>query len=561
MTVRNVTAPLSRGFALCGGGKLARMMKRTLLLLSLILTACATTTPVSTDQNRGFTIIHMNDTYRVGDVEDGTRGGFGRVVTVIRQLQAEGRDVRVTHGGDLLFPSLESQIWFGGQMVRALNFVDDLAPVYFVAGNHEFDAHEDDVAYFINAVRSSHFDWVGDNYWLTTDDEDADATVKSDFVFEAAGRRVGVFALTLHPEFGGTDRDYVAYDHQEDYRVIARRAITDLEQQEVDLIIGLTHLYLQDDERLATLRAEHPGLAFIVGGHDHEMLSRMQSESSAAIFKGSSNARVIWRIDVEFLANGEPVVEATALPMDLSVEKDADYERLAAEWREELLRLYPIIDAKVGMAGVPFDVTEENIRNQETAWGNFLADTARSAFGEPHSDLAFINSGSVRIDDYIAGDITYEDIVRTFGFPSHLRRVELQGAEFVELMEAGYRGTGGSKGYFPQVSGFRICVDRSLPDFERIVSLQVPDAEGWTEIDADRSYSLVLPDFIYGDRDGYVMPPDARETASLPGPELKYLVIDTIVKAQFVNEPVGTAVDPAKPRFVELGPERETCWQ
>jgi 2',3'-cyclic-nucleotide 2'-phosphodiesterase (5'-nucleotidase family) len=127
-------------------------------------------------------------------------------------------------------------------------------------------------------------------------------------------------------------------------------------------------------------------------------------------------------------------------------------------------------------------------------------------------------------------------------------------------MEAGYRGSGGSKGYFPQVSGFRVCIDRSLPDHQRIVSLQVPGNGSWAEIDKDGRYTLILPDFIFGDRDGYVMPAASRATASSLGPELKYLVVDAIVKAQFINEPVGEAVDPARPRFVELGPERDACW-
>jgi 2',3'-cyclic-nucleotide 2'-phosphodiesterase (5'-nucleotidase family) len=287
----------------------------------------------------------------------------------------------------------------------------------------------------------------------------------------------------------------------------------------------------------------------------------MQTDSSAAIFKGSSNARVIWRIDVDFAADGDTTIRATELAMDATVVKDGEYQLLEDEWRNELLRLYPIIDAQVGMASLPFDVTEEQVRNAENAWGNFLVDTARSAFGEPRSDLAFINSGSIRIDDYIVDDITYEDIARTFGFPSELRRIELTGAQMRELMEAGYRGTGGSKGYFPQVSGFRVCVDRSKPDYERIVSLQVPSASGWSEIDAEHNYSLILPDFIFGDRDGYVMPPTSRASASLPGPELKYLVVDAIVKAQFLNQPVGETVDPAAPRYVELDATRATCWQ
>jgi len=97
----------------------------------------------------------------------------------------------------------------------------------------------------------------------------------------------------------------------------------------------------------------------------------------------------------------------------------------------------------------------------------------RGAFGEPNADLAFINGGTLRIDDVVEGDILFEDIARTFGFSSFLCHTTITGAEFRKVMEAGYRGSG-TQGYFPQVSGFRICIDPSRNDGDRIVSLQVP---------------------------------------------------------------------------------------
>ena len=65
------------------------------------------------------------------------------------------------------------------------------------------------------------------------------------------------------------------------------------------------------------------------------------------------------------------------------------------------------------------------------------------------------------------------------------------------MLEAGYRGTGPSKGYFPQVSGFRVCVDRSRPEGERIVSLQLPRNGDWHEIEPVRECSVVVPDFLF----------------------------------------------------------------
>jgi hypothetical protein len=63
-----------------------------LLGLALILSACATVPQAETS---GLTFVHLNDTYRVGAVEDGKAGGFSRVVTLVRELQDEGRDVRI----------------------------------------------------------------------------------------------------------------------------------------------------------------------------------------------------------------------------------------------------------------------------------------------------------------------------------------------------------------------------------------------------------------------------------------------------------------------------------
>ncbi|MGB5492409.1 MAG: 5'-nucleotidase, partial [Woeseiaceae bacterium] len=174
------------------------------------------------------------------------------------------------------------------------------------------------------------------------------------------------------------------------------------------------------------------------------------------------------------------------------------------------------------------------------------------------SDLAFINGGTLRIDDFVDDDILFEDIGRTFGFSSFLRRTTVTGAEFRRVMEAGYRGHGPSKGYFPQVSGFRICVDRSRNEGDRIVSLQLPAGDAWEEVVADKEYSVIVPDYLYGGGDGYKIPKDRPATP--PGSELKYLVLDGILRAQANGQLVGAPVDPANRRFHELKEGKQPCF-
>jgi len=531
-------------------------MRRIWILATALLVACEPAPEPTTAEQSGspLTFIHLNDIYRVGAVEDGNAGGFGRIVTLIRELQSQDRDVRVLFGGDFLFPSLESQLWAGMQMVDAMNFIDAVAPMYVVAGNHEFDPRTPD--HLIEAIRAADFDWLGDNYQFATGDAEVDQALHSAFIFEAGGRRVGAFAILLHAKDGGNERDYVPTDS--DYFAHAKRVIEAFEKAGVDLIIGLTHLDMWTDVEIAKLRAEHPRFMFIVGGHEHEPEHSPLSADSAEVMKGASNARQVWRIDVDFNEAGMPTTTTELVDIDTSIVSDPEYDVIDDKWRGKLLEVFPFLTARVGEAAVPLDAREATIRNEESNWGNFVVDQMRGAFGDPQADLAFINSGTLRIDDFIMGDIAFEDIGRTFGFSSFLRYMTLTGAEFRKVMEAGFRGAGPSKGYFPQVSGFRVCVDRSRPEGKRIVSLQLPADDAWAEIQPDREYTVVVPDFLYSGGDGYQIPQD--RPVSKPGSELIYLVLDAVINAQAEGRKIGAPVDPNNPRIVILETPDDTCW-
>ncbi len=529
-------------------------MKKILALLVAVIFAACTTVPTA-ENTTGLTFVHMNDTYRVADVEDGTAGGFSRVVTVIRELQESGRDVRVLHGGDFLYPSLESSLWNGEQMIDAMNFVDAVAPMYVVAGNHEFDRRTPEN--LMNAVRDSQFDWLGDNYRFETGDASIDSLLRSAFTIQHGDKSIGIFSLTLHPDDGGNERSYVPIDQR--YVDIAEQTIGRFEQQGVDAIVGLTHLHMWQDRLIAELRARHPRLVLVAGGHDHEPEFSALDENNAAVVKGASNARVVWAVDLEFDATGMPSVSPRKIVLDESVAVASDYLPLQQKWREKLLAVYPFLEAKLGEAAVPLDAREVTVRSVESNWGNFIVDQMRKAFGRPEADLAFINGGTLRIDDYIADDILFEDIGRTFGFSSYLRHTTVSGAEFRDILEAGYRGIGGTQGYFPQISGFRVCVDRSRREGDRIVSLQLPDGDAWSEIDDNRQYSLVVPDFLYGGGDGYEIPKD-REV-SRPSSELIYLVLDAVLDAQAKGEKVGAPVSADNPRYFELLESKQPCFE
>lgn len=536
-------------------------MKHTIKLPFALLLLFAGATALADELPPGhsgtLTIVHLNDTYRVGDVEEGRRGGLGRVATIVRKLKAQGNDVRITHAGDFLYPSLESQLWHGEQMVEALNYLHSLAPLYLVPGNHEFDRRTADAV--VQALHDAEFAWIADNLQLKTGHADADAALGDAFLFAFGSKKIGIFALTLLPRDGGNERTYAPVSGE--YLAVAEAAIEKLEQAGADLIFGLTHLHLADDRQIAALKHKHPSFLFIVGGHEHEPEFLSGDADSATIMKGASNARTVWQIDIRF-DDKVPVINTTEIAVDQSIEKDAAYQLIADKWRQRLLQKLPFLQSTLGVAALPLDAREVTVRNRESAWANFIVDQMPGAFGKPLADFAFINSGTLRIDDFVAEDITFEDIGRTFGFSSFLRHMTINGADFVALMEAGFRGEGPSKGYFPQISGFRVCVDKSRPDGQRIVQLQLPakspEQDTWIDIDRTADYQLVAPDFLYRGGDGYEFS-QARD-ASRPASELKYLVLDAVIQAQGVGARVGAAVDLNNPRIAFVENENSTCF-
>jgi 2',3'-cyclic-nucleotide 2'-phosphodiesterase (5'-nucleotidase family) len=304
-------------------------------------------------------VIQLNDTYRVDAVGDGKLGGLGRVVTLVRQISKQGKRVLVVHAGDFIAPSLESKIFRGQQMVDALNYLDRLAPLYVVPGNHEFD--EAEPAMVVDAIERSNFHWLASNVRLDPRGRTMSKQIARNVIIPVGKLRLGIFALTLHGDHKGGDQPYAPVEFEEKYLVndrtleamrsevpeniaaalvqlknkefqrrpdflaalkqatgigneeslsaladyasvgyvgIAEREIKQLEKNGANVIIGLTHLDMPDDRQIAQLRRRHPSFIWIAGGHEHYSQRERLSGDTALITKGDSNARSIWHISL-----------------------------------------------------------------------------------------------------------------------------------------------------------------------------------------------------------------------------------------------------------------------
>ena len=479
--------------------------------------------------------LQLNDVYRIDAVENGAAGGLGRVVTLAEQVRRRtGVPVRILHAGDFIAPSLESRYFAGLQMIDALNYLHARAPLIAVPGNHEFDDRRP--AMLADAIAASRFPWLAENVRLDTGAPAVDRALGADTVIEAGGMRIGIFTVT----FMDAPRTYATEDTA--HLASARRQIRALEAAGVDAIVGLTHLPLETDRRIAALRANHPKLLWIAGGHEHFLIHQPLTDSTAAITKGDSNARRVWQV-VLGTRGGMPALDADSVPLDPSIAVDRGYAReVEAVWAARIREKVPFFDQVIGRAGTRMDATEETVRNAESAWGNWLTDVMRTAYPTVPADVAVLNGGAIRIDDAIQGEIRWEHLARTFGFPTRVALVWLTGEDLREtVLEQSVSG-GRGEGRFLQVSGLRFAFDRRLPVGDRVTSVEIRRGDAYVPLDEDAVYVVAVPDYLFGGGDGYHFHDRARLSVP-PGPELKLMAFDALTAAYAAGRAIAPAVE------------------
>lgn len=471
----------------------------------------------------GFTLLQINDTYKIEGLRAGAEGGLARVRTLRKQLEAEGRPVLVLHAGDFLFPSVMSKYLKGAPMVDALNLLDGSEGFderFFVTpGNHEFDNPE--LALLADRIAQSQFGWITSNVAIAGPAGTAEAgmrplaerfaNVKDHVVMELGGVRVGIFGLTLSDQ----SRPWVEYGFDlPTRRATIARVLGDLEREGARFVIALTHQEVGDDEWLAR---EFPGrIDWIVGGHEHVALSR--TVGATTITKADADAKSAYRIDVrpapEQGAAERPYVgSGTLVELGSQVAVDPDMIRAVAS---SLVTLARAVEEKTGRKLLDVVATTEHllegtepaIRGRETALGDLLCDILRERLA---TDIAFVNGGAIRVNDDVApgGNLRVYELEGIFYYDDKPVVFELSGRELLELLRKSVSQATLGHGRFLQVAGlrfaYRAAADGTTTVEASEVSVRAAGEGAFAPLDLDRRYRTATLDYTWrnGYRDGY----------------------------------------------------------
>jgi len=415
-----------------------------LLLLSLLFVFSCKPTKQLTQQSTDdgvieFVFMQANDVYEITPLSGGKVGGLARVATVREELLKANKNTLTVHAGDFINPSLIGTLKYEGKKIKGKHMIEVMNAVGFdltTFGNHEFDIKEHELQERMN---ESDFEWTTCNTFQVCGDKNypfyKEVNGRKHFsphtytweITDADGTniKVGIFGVTLPVN----QKDYVHYD---DFFESADLAIKDLSKT-TDVVIGLTHLRIDQDMELAKRQQSVP---LFMGGHDHD---NMRHEvGNVVITKADANVKSVYIHRLTYDKNTKKCTLKSELKkIDDTIADHPPVAKVVDKWSKILMsKISEIVENPnkvIYYSDIPLDGRESSIRHKQTNLGEICVKSFYLA--SENVDAAIMNSGSVRLDDQITGNVTPIDIFRALPYGGKLVQVEMKGSLLKKLLD------------------------------------------------------------------------------------------------------------------------------
>ncbi len=446
-------------------------MKRTKRLLALFLSLmllAALAVPASadydyaanakifhTDYTGKTVILHTNDVH--GAIE-----GYAYIPALRARLEASGAEVFVVDGGDYSQGSAYVSASKGASAVALMN---EAGYDVVALGNHEFDYG---YAVLKKNMEAADFKVVcADVYQEETGETIFDPTA---LIETKGGLKLGFFGLETPETASKVNPPMIkgiSFASFDDLYASAQIAVNSLKEQGADLIIGLTHLGVDDESaengyRSLDLYDKVPDIDFLIDAHSHTVMTG--GENGEPI---QSTGTGLKYIGVVVIDNETKTVADNFLMETAGLEKD---EKTAAAVKAVI----DAVDAEYGEVFAESQVVLNGVRDpnrsEETNMGEFITESmvwSVSSTGgldqyEGIPVLGINNGGGIRAS-IEKGPVTKRDVQNVLPFGNTIAVVLVNGKELLEVLEASTAFTPESMGAFPQTCGMEWTVDTTVP--------------------------------------------------------------------------------------------------
>jgi 2',3'-cyclic-nucleotide 2'-phosphodiesterase (5'-nucleotidase family) len=266
----------------------------------------------------------------------------------------------------------------------------------------------------------------------------------------------------------------------------ARKLISKIKAEGVNIIIVLSHLGINDDQILAD---EVDGIDIIIGGHSHTRLDHGEMRNNVLIAQTGALSQAIGRIDLNINETGV-IISKTAQLLDIPENTVMDPAVLAAVKNAEA-EAQQIMAQPIGKLAGDFD--HDFFRS--CGIGNLAADALKERL---QADIAIITGGLFH-GPLKAGILTLGELDQACFTTANPYLSEITGKQLLESLEHGldpelmkyeHGSLRGSPVGIPQISGLQVTYNGKTKQGSRIQKVLVNNQP----LDLNKTYSVAHTD-------------------------------------------------------------------
>ncbi len=376
-------------------------MKRVSLIIAVFIVGITFFCSCNQTTETRVIILHTNDMHA-------HLKNFGKLAAFVEKTRAENKYVILVCAGDIFSgsPVVDQYPEKGFPQIDLMNQVGfQLAEI----GNHEFDYGQEVLAKRFSEAK---FPFICANMKI---DQPPLKQPAPDTTWTPGGLKITFLGLleTSIDNLPSTDPEKIK--GIEFPKAIAVAGHYETLKQNNDAVIGLTHLGVETDEKLAE---KYPWFSVIVGGHSHTVIKHPKETNGVLITQAGDYLNYVGRLTLVF--RGHRLISKQDTLIDLNHYPDSDprIDSIVKKYdnNESLMQV-------IGEAAKPIKGKDE--------LGSLITDGVRAS---GKFDFSFQNNGGIRISKIEAGPVNVKTIFELDPFGNQVVALEMNYDELKSLI-------------------------------------------------------------------------------------------------------------------------------
>ena len=510
------------------------------LILIIVFSSAYNVGPLAASNDLGsdkITLYHTNDIHGKVESKYDSNGNLVQIgFDILKTIKNSTQNSLLLDSGDITQGSILASYSKGSDII---DLMGEVGYDVMGLGNHDFDYGAEQV---LKNAEKAKFPVISANTYL----KESNAPLLKDINFgngcnvikEVAGKRIGIFSL-LTPETAYRSKpENTKLCEFKDVIEIAKQQVEILKNENVDLIVCLSHIGVDDSSEITSVDVAQQinGIDVILDGHSHSVMNEKVNDTLIQqIGTGSKN---VGKLEIE-MVNGKidinyDILSAKKIGEVYKADQEITdlYNKLSEDKRPLLERVIGRTDSK--LYGGSYEGKSIS-RMAETNLGLLVADAMlweanKLLSGNDEAknlDLVVLQNGGGVRSTIDGGFITIDDVesIDTNGNSLSVKKVTPK--DLYSILENGVsklnppKSQGdsltGPDGRFPQVAGMRVEYDITKEPYvpgssegERVTKIVLLNADGsdgkvLDRLDTNTQIGFVSNDFENSAGDGYLM--------------------------------------------------------